>query len=171
MTALNVYRSWVAQVTGLQVVLEDEDDPTVPRPNVDDTVQTYALIGWDRDDVDASPIEVTTNTDAGAGLVEQHRTELRTGSLAVDIYGPGATDYVRALRFSITHAATLALLLAAGDYAIRKAGVVLPDPLMRSVTREPHASCVFEVAWTETVIVDVEHADTTEITTSIDEED
>jgi len=170
MSAIDVYQSWIEAITSLPVVQEDEDDPTVPRPSVADDVATYVLIGWDSDDAEATTTEQTTDTPAAGGKVEYHRTELLTGRLAVDIYGPGSTDYVRALRSSLTHPTTLALLLAAGDYGIRKAGPVLSEPILRSATREPHASAVFDVAWSETTITAVDYADTVETTTSVDEE-
>lgn len=170
MSALKVYKDWVAAITSLQVVREDEDDPSVPRPNVDTSVDTYAMIGWDSDETDGSPIEETTDEDAGSNEVKVYTSDMVEAALAVDIYGPGATDYIRALRVAIYNSTTTALLLAAGDYVIRKAGPVLTEPILRDATREPHASCVFAVAWSETVETATPAAETTVLDVTVDEE-
>jgi len=169
-SAIDVYRSWVEAITSLTVIYEDEGDPSVPRPNVDASADTYVMIGWDNDDAPGSPVDETTDEAAADNKVVRYTTVMAEGSLAVDIYGPGAMDYVRALRMSIYGDTTTALLLAAGDYVIRRAGPILPDPIMRDATREPHASCVFDVAWSEDTEADVEAAETAVATTTVTEE-
>jgi hypothetical protein len=145
-------RSWVVLVTNLTTIIEDDDEPTAPRPDVDASTTTYATIGFDDDDTATqTPYEVLTD-DAGSvdpTKFDQIRSETTRGTLNVEFFGPGSVDYARTLRRSITRQDVLDLLNAAGDYAILKASEVTNDPILRSATREPHASIQFSVEWIE----------------------
>jgi hypothetical protein len=163
-------RSWVVLVTNLDTIIEDDDEPTAPRPNVETGVLTYATIGFDDDDTATqTPYEVLTDT---VGTVDpdkfnQIRSETTRGTLNVEFFGPGSVDYARTLRRSITRQDVLDLLNAAGDYAILKASEVTNDPILRSATREPHASIQFSVEWTESETYEMEAVasiDSTDVT-------
>ncbi len=168
---MTVYREWLELVLPINVIYAGDPEPTAPRPNVKTTDPTYAAIEIEDDDTATSTAyEETTNEDAGGGLVNQYRSEATRGTLNVEIYGPGAVDYARALRLSIARPDVLALLAAAGDYAIEKAGPVTDDPILRDATREPHASIQFEVQWVESEIYKTEAVESIVTTVDIDEE-
>lgn len=170
---MTVFREWLELVLPINVIYAGDTEPTAPRPNVKTTDPTYAAIEIEDDDTATStPNRRTTDT---AGSVDplkviQIASEATRGTLNVEIYGPGAADYARTLRRSITRPDVLELLNAAGDYAIGKAGPVNDDPVLRDATREPHASIQFEVQWVESDNYETEAVATIETTVDIDEE-
>lgn len=163
-------RSWIVLVTNLDVILDDDPEPGAPRPNVKTGTTSYAAIGFDDDQTATStPYEDMTDT---AGTVDPTKfdmdfSEVTRGTLNVEFYGPGATDYARALRLSITRPDVIDLLNLAGDFAIIKASEVSNEPILRSATREPHASIQFDVEWVESDTFEIEavaSVDATDVT-------
>ncbi len=148
-------RSWVVLVTNLDVIIDDDPEPTAPKPNVETGVLTYAAIGFD-DDNTASSTAVEESTDEVASgdptKFNVYRSEVTRGTLVVEFFGPGSTDYARTLRLSITRPDVIDLLNLAGDFGIIKAGEVSNEPILQSATREPHASIQFDVEWVESEI-------------------
>lgn len=168
---LSVMRDWVALVCPIPVIFEDDPEPTAPRPDGTVGVPTYATVGFDDDDTATSTAyEETTDEDAGNDLVNQYRSETTFGSLGVEFYGPGSVDFARTLRLSIARPDVLVLLNAAGDYAINKAGPVSDDPILRSASREPHASISFDVQWVESKIYKTEAVESIVPTVDIEQE-
>lgn len=155
----NAVRGWIAAVTGLLVIEENDPEPAAPRPGL-----TYAAIGW-RSDVStmSTPYEETTDTPfdplVPAGNVGQYRALLRSRVLAVEVFGPGAADYVFAIELSLGGPAYCELL-AAGDIAVHKGGQVSDEPVLRSTEREPDCSTTLTVGWTDSEIVSTNWAET-----------
>jgi hypothetical protein len=172
---LNTMRDWVALVVpaSVPVILENDPEPTAPRPDIDAAVTTYAIVGFvDDDTATSTPYDETTDTPGSVDptKVDRHSSEVTYGDLGVEFYGPGSVDYARTLRLSITRPDVIDLLNAAGDYAINKAGPVGDEPILRSATREPHASIQFEVQWVESAVFETEAVETIVTTVDIDEE-
>jgi hypothetical protein len=167
---LALMRSWVVLVTGRDTIFDGDPEPSAPRPSVDSDVRSYAAIGFEDDDTATqTPYEELTDTPGTVDPTKfnQVRSEATRGTLSVEFYGPGSEDYARTLRRSITRPDVLSLLDAAGDYAIFKAGEVSREPILRSATREPHASIQFGIEWVESEIYETEAVasiDSTDVT-------
>lgn len=164
-------KSWVELVTNLEVIYDGDPEPTAPRPNVDATTFTYAAINFLSDSSPMSTAyEATTDEDAGGNLVNQYRSLTRRGLLDVALYGPGADDYCRALELSMGRPDVLALLTAAGDYAINLPTEVIDEPILRSATREPAASVQFTIEWIDEEVHETEAVEEVSTTVTVTEE-
>lgn len=168
---LAVMRSWVALVTGLEVIYDGDDEPTAPRPNVDASTLSYAALNFEEDSSPMSTaFERMTET---AGTVDptkfvQHRSLLRRGLLDVALYGPGADDYCRALNLSMARPDVMLLLDTAGDYAINRPSAVNDEPIIRASTREPSASIQFMIEWVDSETYELEAVETIDTTVNVD---
>jgi hypothetical protein len=172
---MTVFREWIELVlpASVPVAYAGDPEPTAPRPNVDDAVTTYVTIEIEDDETGTSiPERRTTDTPGTVDplKVDQIASEAPTGTLNVEIYGPGSVDFARTLRMSITRPDVIDLLNAAGDFAIVRAGDVSDDPILRDATREPHASIQFDVQWVETDIYETEAVNAIETTVEVTEE-
>ena len=164
-------KSWVELVTSLKVIYDGDPEPSAPSPNMASGVNTYAAINL-MDDMSGygTTYEATTDTTAPDNKVVQHRSKVRRGQLDVALYGPGADDYCRALDLSLGRGDVLALLTAAGDYAIDAPQPVSDEPIIRSATREPAASIQFTVQWVDAETYDTEAVETVTTTATVTEE-
>jgi hypothetical protein len=170
---MTVFREWIELVLPINVIYAGDPEPTAPRPNVDPSVTTYAAIEIEGDETGTSiPERRTTDTPGTVDptKVDQIASEAPTGTLNVEIYGPGSVDFARTLRLSITRPDVIDLLNNAGDFAIVKAGAVGDDPVLKSATREPDASIQFDVQWVETDTFETEAVNTIETTVEVTEE-
>ncbi len=164
-------KSWVELITSLKVIYDGDPEPSAPRPNVESGVFTYAAINFIDDESGyATTYEHTSDTVAPDNKVVMYRSKTRRGDLDVAIYGPGAADYCRALDLSLGRPDVLALLIAAGDYAIDAPQPVTDEPIIRSATREPSASIQFAVQWVDSETYATEAVEEVTTTVDIDEE-
>ena len=160
-------KSWVELITTLKTIYDGDKEPTAPRANVAKGVTSYAAIGFVSETTDYSTAhERTTDTpgDLDATKVKQHRSLPTTGQLDVEVYGPGAVDYCRAMKLSIGRADVLRQLEVDGDFAIDNPSEISDEPILRSATREPNASISFEVKWIDTAVFETEGVDTITLT-------
>lgn len=169
----DICRQWIRLVTNLPVIFADDEEPTAPRRNVDEHVETYVAMLFEEDKSDyADPTEHTSDEpgDTDPTKAKMYRGETTEGQLMVDVYGPGATDYARALRLSRGRPDVLELLAAAGDFAIKRPSAVSDVPQLLDTTREPAASVSFFVQWVETEVFETDYAATVETTVEVTEE-
>ncbi len=169
---LDPYREWIELVTPLKVIYADDVSPTAPRPNVALDTEVYAALKILSDESDMSTAnERTTDTPGTVDPTkfDQHRGKTREGLLGVEIYGPGAADYARALELSAGRADVLALLQAAGDFVIVRQGPALTEPLLLGATREPGARITFVIGWVDSEVYEIDGVDTIETTVTVEE--
>jgi len=167
----DLIKSWIELVTPLKVIYDGDPEPSAPRANMASGVNTYAAILFTGDGSGyGTAYEETTDEDAGGNLVNMYRSKVRSGELDVAIYGPGAQDYCRALDLSLGRPDVIALLEAAGDYAIEKPARVSDEPIMRAATREPSASIQFDIQWVDSEIYKTAAVAEVTATAEIDEE-
>ena len=146
---ISILRQWIVNVTGLQVIFADDDEPAAPRPTANPAVLTYAAIGIDSDQSEYSTAHQVT--EKVGSVVTQYRSQVRSGTLSVEFYGPGADDYARALDLSRCHQATNDLLATWGDVSLGASSQVADTPRLRSAEREPGASIAIEITWVDTL--------------------
>lgn len=164
-------KSWVELVTSLKVIYDGDPEPSAPSPNMESGVNTYAAINFVSDGSGYGTTYEETSVDAGTGTkVKQYRSKTRRGDLDVALYGPGADDYCRALDLSLGRPDVIALLDAAGDFAIDAPADVSDEPIIRSATREPAASIQFAVQWVDSEIYETEAVAEVTAAVDIDEE-
>jgi hypothetical protein len=164
-------KSWVELVTSLKVIYDGDPEPSAPSPNMATGVNTYAAINFISDGSGyGTTYEATTDDVAPDNKVNQYRSKTRVADLDVALYGPGADDYCRALDLSLGRPDVIALLVAAGDFAIDKPAEVSDEPIIRSATREPSASIQFAVQWVDSEIYETEAVEEVSVTVDIDEE-
>ncbi len=164
-------KSWVELVTGLKVIYDGDPEPSAPRPKVESGVLTYAAINFVSDGSGYGTTYELTSDDAATGTkVNQYRSKTRRADLDVALYGPGADDYCRALDLSLGRPDVMALLDAAGDFAIDTPTEVSDEPIIRSATREPSASIQFTVQFVDSEIYETEAVEEVTVTVDIDEE-
>lgn len=165
----DICRQWITLVTGLKCIFADDPEPTAPRPNVKSGVTTYASMLFEEDVSEYGEPGEHTSDEAGdtdPTKVKQYRGETVEGQLLVDIYGPGATDYARALRLSRGRHDVLQLIDASG-ITIKRPSAVSDEPLLRDATREPAASISFFVQWVESEITEIEPVESTATTVEV----
>jgi hypothetical protein len=161
---LDTIRQWFELVTGLVVIYEDDPEPAAPRPDE----STYITIGWTTDDSPmATPYEHTSDEDDGASGVKTYRSLVREAQLGVEIFGPGAMDFGRAIELSVGRPDVLDLFLADPLVpSVQKTGQITDQPVLRSTTREPDATLTFTVGWTDSEVIETTPVETFEIDTS-----
>jgi hypothetical protein len=168
---LDVFRGWVELVTGLKVIYANDPEPTAPRPNVDASTFAYAAIDISSEGSDWSTVySETTDTPAPDNKFEQHRSMPRQGTLEIELFGPGAMDYLHALEMSTGRDDALLYFDSLGDYAIKRPTDISDQPVLRSATREPGAEMAFVVEWIETETFGIEAVEEIVSTVEVDEE-
>lgn len=165
-------KSWVELVTSLKVIYDGDPEPSSPSPNMESGVNTYAAINFTNDESGYGTTYEETSDTAGVDPDKfvQYRSKTRRGDLDVALYGPGADDYCRALDLSLGRPDVIALLDAAGDFAIDRPEAVSDEPIIRSATREPSASIQFTVQWVDSETYETEAVEEVTVTVDIDEE-
>lgn len=164
-------KSWVEMITNLKVIYDGDPEPTAPSPNMGSGTFTYAAINFIADESGyGTTYEENTDEVEPDNKVTQYRSKTRVGDLDVALYGPGADDYCRALDLSLGRGDVIALLTAAGDYAIDKAAAVTDEPIIRSAAREPSASIQFAVQWVDSETYATEAVEEASVTVDIEEE-
>jgi hypothetical protein len=169
----DICRQWIQLVTSLPVTYADDPEPSAPRRNVDGSVETYVAMLFEDDKSEyADQVEHTSDEegDVDRAKVKMYRSESTEGQLTVDVYGPGATDYARALRLSTGRPDVLALLEAAGDFSIKRPSAVSDVPQLLDSTREPAASISFFVQWVESEVFETDAVDSAETTVVVNQE-
>lgn len=164
-------KSWVELVTSLKVIYDGDPEPAAPNPKMSSAVTTYAAIQFVSDASGYGTTYEKTTDEAGAGTtVKQYRSKTRRADLDVALYGPGAADYCRALDISLGRPDVIALLKAAGDFAIDTPAEVADEPIIRSATREPSASIQFTVQWVDSEIYETEAVEEVTAAVTVTEE-
>ena len=145
-------QEWVNAVTDLLTIIENDPETAAPRPLNLPAIDTYASIGWTTDSSPMStPYEAMTDEEGDENEFKQYRSLLRSRQLGIEVFGPGAADYVAALELSLGGPAYMTLL-GAEDIAIHKTGVMSDEPTILSTERLPDASTTFTVGWTDSEI-------------------
>ena len=166
-------KSWVELVTSLKVIYDGDKEPSAPKANMEGGVSTFAAINFISDGSGYGTTYEETSNTAGSSdptKVNQYRSKTRVADLDIALYGPGADDYCRALDLSLGRPDVIALLVAAGDFAIDKPAEVSDEPIIRSATREPSASIQFAVQWVDSEVYETEAVEEVSVTVDIDEE-
>lgn len=163
-------RQWVETVTGLTVIYGDDPEPTAPRPNVDPAVSTYAEIGLEPHSSTYSTPYSAIRGPEDSKPTTRYTSQIRSGLLAVEIFGPGAEDYASALEMSRDHQSTIDLLKVSGDISLGAFGARDEDSVLRSTEREPDVSFTVEVQWSESIEAETDEVvESVEITAQVDD--
>jgi len=168
-------REWLELALGStvnEVIYQRKSGSGAPQPE-----RPYVAIRLLSDEqMSGIPYEVTTETPDATDpdLVVQERSEKRTGTLKVDVYGENAVAILRALRPSVRHENVRALLLAAKDadgnlldIVIAARGPILDTTELKSTAWDPSAQAEYGVRWVDrdvSAVPYIETVDTTGIT-------
>jgi len=170
---LDPLREYVELVTQLTTIYADDPEPTAPRPSVDPAVPTYIAIGLDDDESMGSTScereQLKDPTDPSKGTERTFET-VREGTLQIEIFGPGAGDYARALDIGRDRQDVNDILEAAG-IALGSVTEVSDAPRIVGIEREPDVSLGAAVSWVQTMTIEsTNYAAEVEHTTDLSEE-
>ncbi len=164
--------AWIRQVTSLKVIRADDPESAAPRPNADGSTDAYASIKVDRSAPTSSTAYEELVEGDPAGTYDRHLSQVRDGTLLIELYGPGAEDYAFALDLSRDDPNMITLINSYGDISLGAVSDTADDPILRSAEREPNASLSVNVQWTHAKVLDdqpvVEDIDSTAKVTDVD---
>lgn len=116
----------------------------------------------------ATPISRFQQGDPPATFGDKTLTQLRLGTLVLDVYGDGAQEAAQGLQLSIRRrSARLEAGAASNPLVITPFGDVASVPILRDTAWEEHAQVEFQIQWIQTDAEAMERIETVNVTQEI----